>query len=335
VYGGISNIAKGATALAAAAAIATVTVTPGTSNRVAGQTVQYAAELKDAAGNVLSGRTVAWSSSNNAVAGVDAAGLATASAPGSTTITASAEGKSGTAQLVVAGPAPGAVWPNEPAGFTTFMNQPFDALTGQGWNVNYNEAGRVSIINDPTAPSSPSGVAQFRYPIGYTGGGAPGLLYYTHPAYKDVYAGFWWKPSNPWQNHPGSNVNKIGFWYTPTWGSSVDIQMYGPAPYVLHVVAQFPTGTIRMVPNVTTTPVALGQWHRIELHFKYASAAGASDGVVEFWMDGVLQGRYTNVRTPGDAGFNEFQLSPTWGGLDGTKTENDYYQFDHVKLSRR
>ena len=127
-------------------------------------------------------------------------------------------------------------------------------------------------------------------------------------------------------------MNKVAFWQTPTWGSSADIQMYGPGPYYLHVVTQFPAGTFRLTPNATATPVQLGAWHRVEWHMKYGS--GGADGVVEWWLDGVLQGRYTNVQTPNDAGFIEYQFSPTWGGNDGTKTEDDYYLYDHVKLSR-
>ena len=51
-------------------------------------------------------------------------------------------------------------------------------------------------------------------------------------------------------------------------------------------------------------------------------------------MDGVLQGSYADLQTPGDAGFSEYQLAPTWGGLYSTKTETDYYWFDHARISR-
>jgi hypothetical protein len=73
---------------------------------------------------------------------------------------------------------------------------------------------------------------------------------------------------------------------------------------------------------------------RVEWHVQYATAGGA-DGLVEWWLDGVLQGRYADVRTPEDRGFIEYQFSPTWGGIDGVKTAPDYFRFDQVKLSRR
>ena len=82
------------------APVATVTVTPPTSTIAIGQTVQLTATLKDAQGNLLTGRSVNWSSSSNAVATV-AAGLVTARAKGTVTITATSEGKSGTATVTV------------------------------------------------------------------------------------------------------------------------------------------------------------------------------------------------------------------------------------------
>jgi len=56
---------------------------------------------------------------------------------------------------------------------------------------------------------------------------------------------------------------------------------------------------------------------------------------VRWWMDGVLVGNYTDAQFPGDAGFAEFQLSPTFGGTGPAKTENDYYWVDHVHVGRR
>ena len=50
---------------------------------------------------------------------------------------------------------------------------------------------------------------------------------------------------------------------------------------------------------------------------------GRGDGIIRWWMDGVLVGDYTNVKFPNDNGFVEYQISPTWGGNTGdVKTEN-------------
>ena len=73
--------------------VATVTVTPGTSTITTAQTVQLTATLKDGSGNVLTGRTVQWSSS--ATASVSATGLVTPVDTGTATITATAVQPSG------------------------------------------------------------------------------------------------------------------------------------------------------------------------------------------------------------------------------------------------
>src|SRR5438876_719773 len=83
--------------------VASVTVSPGAPTVQVGQTAQLTATPKDANGNPLSGRVVTWSSNNTSVATVDAGGLVTAGAVGSATITATSEGKSGTASITVTG----------------------------------------------------------------------------------------------------------------------------------------------------------------------------------------------------------------------------------------
>jgi uncharacterized protein YjdB len=89
------------TVACAAAPVATVTVSPASVNLQAGQTSPLTATLTDANGTVLTGRTVTWSSDNGSVATVNASGLVTAAGAGSATITATSEGKSGTASVTV------------------------------------------------------------------------------------------------------------------------------------------------------------------------------------------------------------------------------------------
>ena len=193
----------------------------------------------------------------------------------------------------------------------------------------------MTVGQDATAPVSPASVLQVKYPAGFQGGSAPGTEIYAHAPADEAFAGFWWKASNPWENHASSNVNKLAFWYTGSGSGNLDIQMYGPAPYHLHVVTEFPSGSRRLVPNVNATAVTLGVWHRIEWYVKYATSGSSGDGVVKWWLDGVLQGSYGDVQTPSDAGFTEFKLSPTWGGVGDTKSGTDYYWFDQLHLSRR
>jgi len=85
----------------AAAAVASVTVSPAAPSVQVGATLQLGDATKDSTGNLLTGRTVSWMTSNPAVATVSAGGLVTGVAAGSATITATSEGKSGTSAMTV------------------------------------------------------------------------------------------------------------------------------------------------------------------------------------------------------------------------------------------
>ena len=87
-------------------AVASVTVSPTSATLETGGTRQFTATMRDASGNVLTGRAVTWTSSASAVATVSSSGLATAQGPGSATIAATSEGVSGTATVTVTAPPP-------------------------------------------------------------------------------------------------------------------------------------------------------------------------------------------------------------------------------------
>jgi uncharacterized protein YjdB len=83
------------------APVASVSVSPNPAGVQVGVTVQLTATLRDAAGNVLTGRTITWSSNATGVATVSASGLVTGVSGGNATITATSEGKSGTAAVTI------------------------------------------------------------------------------------------------------------------------------------------------------------------------------------------------------------------------------------------
>ena len=81
--------------------VATIEVTPPTAGVGIGDSLQLEARLEDADGNPITGRPVIWQSSNELLATVSSTGLVRGLAPGAVTITASAEGKSGAAEIAV------------------------------------------------------------------------------------------------------------------------------------------------------------------------------------------------------------------------------------------
>jgi len=94
------------TVQAAPAPVATVDVSPTTATVAVGATTQFTATLKDANGAVLIGRTIAWSALPAGITTVSTAGLVLGVAAGQATITATSEGKSGTAIVTVPTPPP-------------------------------------------------------------------------------------------------------------------------------------------------------------------------------------------------------------------------------------
>ena len=85
--------------------VATVEVTPSADTVAAGDSASFFATLRDANGNILSGRTVSWTVSDSSVARIEGAFGQTvvirAVAAGFALVTASSEGKNGSGSIFV------------------------------------------------------------------------------------------------------------------------------------------------------------------------------------------------------------------------------------------
>src|SRR6266516_3269727 len=115
--GGVTAVANGTATITAAAAgvsgtatlavaqiVRSVVVSPASAALATANLLQqqYSAVALDGNGRPVAGQTFTWSSSDPAIATVDATGLATGLTPGSVTITATTAGVAGTATLSVA-----------------------------------------------------------------------------------------------------------------------------------------------------------------------------------------------------------------------------------------
>src|SRR6266699_3538713 len=85
----------------ARAPVASVAVSPATASPQVGQTAQLSATPKDSGGAALTGRTVTWTSGNTSMVTVSSSGLVKGVAAGTATITATSEGKAGSAAVTV------------------------------------------------------------------------------------------------------------------------------------------------------------------------------------------------------------------------------------------
>src|SRR6266702_3595112 len=90
--------------------VATVTVVPGSASLTGGDNATFTAQLRDAAGNILSNRSVSWSSTDASVVEITSANGPSATilarAAGLASLRATSEGKTGEASISVAAPAP-------------------------------------------------------------------------------------------------------------------------------------------------------------------------------------------------------------------------------------
>ncbi len=317
--------------------VAQVTVAPASASVARGATRQLTATLRDASGNVLTGRTVTWGSSNPSVATVNASGLVTGVGVGSATVTATSEGKTGSSAITVT--ATSTAWPNEPAGFSLLTDQPWDLLTGLNWKY-VRRSGTIddSIISDSTAPFSPQNVLKIVYTPGCCLDAEPGVHWFTVPSVKEIYTGYWVKLSNNWISNPAGG-GKISFLFTTL--GQVYVNFYHPTsdgsvqgpPYRIGVNTEWaPYGQRIWYPNATTTWINPGEWHRVEVYYRWETTPGVSgDGIIRWWVDGVLNGDQTTVHYPATV-FNEFQIAPT---VQYAGPAERYMYFDHTRISIR
>ena len=190
VFGGLSNLASGTTT-ASTAPVATVTVSPTSANVVVGTVQQFTATLMDAAGNVLTGRTVTWASSALGVATVNGSGLVTGLVVGTATITATSEGKNGSAAVTVSSGGGGVVLFQE-----TFEDKAFAA---RGW---YDNTGVVTTTAQHIPGSTQA--AEMHFTLGSTTPVAGGAARHLFAATPTLYVSYWVKYSSNWvgSGHP-------------------------------------------------------------------------------------------------------------------------------------
>jgi hypothetical protein len=196
------------------------------------------------------------------------------------------------------------------------------------WSIGDNGQGYVTTVPDSTGPHSPGRVIQYRYPAGFQGGVGPGKVYRDVGGATKVYAGFWWKVSNPWQGHV-TGSNKVAYMMTNSNGSITLVMREQNGRYEMWVYPQFSTSSAQWLgPNRSNPVVTLGDWHLVEWTVEYTPGDG---GKILWWMDGRLVGEYHNQRFP-NQGLADFRLSAIWGGVGDVKRQTDYYWYDHVHI---
>jgi hypothetical protein len=146
-----------------------------------------------------------------------------------------------------------------------------------------------------------------------------------------MFTGWWMKLSPNWSASPAGG-GKITF----AWATNGQGQVYSniggsAAPHRININTEWaPYGQKFWEPNVATTPVTYGQWYRIEWYLKWESAPGRGDGVMRWWVNGVLNGDYRNVIFPATCCFQQFEYAPT---RQNSPLSEEYMFIDHTRVS--
>jgi hypothetical protein len=200
--------------------VTTVTVSPSSASIAVGATVSLQATVKDQNGNVMTGQAVTWSTSNSAIASVNASGVVTGASAGTATITATSSGKSGTSALTVTAPPPP---PPPPGGGTILFQEPFEGSGfSAGWYdntsvlmsstehaANSTASAQYHFLAGATTPTTggaqrhkfaPSNSVYIRYNVKYTSNWVgSGQLYHPHEIYvMSTMDGDYDGPSDAW-----------------------------------------------------------------------------------------------------------------------------------------
>lgn len=225
-------------------------------------------------------------------------------------------------------------WPHEPPGSTLIADWDISALSGKGFNTN---AGNATIIDDATAPGSPSKVLECRRNSNQTGG-------CTHwrggfaPNQMDIYVGFWWKPSNPFYGWAVGNQKLV---YMQMYDQTLDLGMKGPqgGPFTLgfgnqglnngHVAGCEREPTSCVFAN-NHLPIALGQWHQVEFIIKRSTSLTSRNGSFTVWMDNKLAGQALNINT--GRVYEQFNFLQAWDSPIWLP-QMEWHRFDHVRMS--
>lgn len=344
--------------------VARVTVSPASASLTVGSGIQLVAIVKDANGNSLTGRPVQWSSSNPSIASVDSTGYVAALAGGSAVVTAASEGQSGNSSIAVSAPTTGpvtnecssapAAWiwcddfeQDRLSGYFEYVsnNGSFTRATGvgvggsTGMRARWSAAGQVSAGNLKLAfgrtPSSymrpvDAGTQNYREVFwrvyvrnepAWTGGGGykfSRAISFANSNWAEAMIAHLWTggTTSVLTIDPASGTDASGNLRTTQYNDFANLRWLGSAS--------------GRTPIFDSSHV--GQWYCVEAHVRL-NDAGQSNGVFEFWVDGNLEARRSDLNWVGsyaDYGINSVFLENYWN--DGAPKAQERY-FDRFVVS--
>jgi hypothetical protein len=296
-----------------------------------------------------------FKSADESIVSVSQDGQLTSQSDGTTTVTATSEGHSDHVSVTVSGTnsAPGgtsAAYPNQPAGFVKITEHRGDPWPSDWWR--YDPSGNISVVQDGTAPNPDMASVRYFFPKGHKAGTGPGMMGHGSgnagsannmkvdgQPVRELYLSFWVKHSAPWQQ-PDANVSKMFYTYQLTSESRnvlhADLTGATGGAFGTKITSEVSGQVQNLTPNVQAVSMSAGTWRRYELYSRAASAEGVNDGIVRYWVDGVLVGNHTNIRRS-HVSFTQLHWSAVWGGIGGVVEAEDgqYILFNGIYASGR
>ena len=357
---GIAEITIGSTQQSSPALVSSVSVSPDKVTLSSGDTLPLAAVLRAADGTALTGRMVTWTTSNPEVITVSEKGVVRAVAAGLARVTATSEGKSASAgvmvqsagvssgRLVTECAAPKAAWIWCDDFEQDRLSRYFEHNTHHGDFVRAAEVGLEGS----------SGMKARWQQAGQVGAGWMHVAFgrtpssYMRPVdegtrnYREIYWRFFIHYPKGWIGGGGNKITRAKVFAKSDWTEAMQALVWSskadPEYLVLDPVSYTDasgtlTGTARWLgARKSTTSIFsaenLGRWRCIETRVRM-NDAGQSNGVFTIWVDGTQTLSRTDLNWVGsyDAyGINTVSLENYWN--DGAPQAQERY-FDNLVVS--
>jgi len=216
---------------------------------------------------------------------------------------------------------PGATWPHEPAGWTVLNDYDAHAYNDGGWNSDPGYP--ISVVDDGTAPLSPTKVWQYKFTQGdqsLCGNGVANVFFDPSSSQASLYFGAWIKLSNPFSFPQDPEIHYVTFFTDSPSGGDLVVDIYADRVFVV----DFLSGSVNYDGGAGS--FSLGSWHQIEMLWIKGSS-------FKMWSDGVLR---INFVPRASVNVTEIKIAGTWGGCTPPRAPafDSWAWTDHVHVSR-
>jgi hypothetical protein len=200
-----------------------------------------------------------------------------------------------------------------PLTVSPLSDQSWGAPMGEGWSYSRRSGSRDDgMVTDAAAPFGEQEILQIVFTPDMRPDSEPGVHWIPLPKVKEVMAEWWMKLSPNWSPSPAGG-GKIAFLWAPQGRGQMYTGLFGSeSPHRISVNTEWePYGQKIWDPNTTRTPIVYDRWYQISWYAKWPTKTGGA-GSMKWWVDGVLNGNYSNVVFPANVmGFEQFEFAPT------------------------